>query len=109
MNAEQIAARLHRIIDEGPDPAEGLGNPLGIYSQGYQEGMRDLLAALREAGRDLDHTYEVQAWWDGTIGVDGNLTGVTEGSEGDPELWEPWARERYAIPLYVREPLGEDQ
>lgn len=58
MNAEQIAARLHRIIDEGPDPAEGLGNPLGIYSQGYQEGMRDLLAALREAGGDPDHAYE---------------------------------------------------
>lgn len=70
-------------------------------------------AALRNFGVDtslvdLDHTYEVEAWWYGTIDADGNLTGVTQGSEGDPELWEPWARERYTIPLFIRRPL-EDQ
>jgi hypothetical protein len=41
-------------------------------------------------------------WWDGSMSDDGMLTGVAVGEPDEPELWEPWARDRYTLPVFVK-------
>lgn len=53
MNAGQIAEALYEAECRKP----GLGESPSYYA-GYLCGAQDVVAALREAGIDLDHTYE---------------------------------------------------